>query len=135
MGRKMKAKFVNVVCKNCGKHKKRKVFGLLTPIYCGPVCRNRWNKNASYRRFVEAGGTKTDTEQMKERVRLKTIKAVKQGKILQKPCVVCGKKAQAHHPDYTKPLKVLWLCSAHHGQLHARLRKRAKESLDKLTGK
>lgn len=32
-----------------------------------------------------------------------------------KPCEICGSKdAQAHHPDYSKPLKVVWLCLKHH---------------------
>lgn len=38
-----------------------------------------------------------------------------------KPCF-CGKKAQAHHPDYTKPLDVIWLCSSHHAEEHRRLK-------------
>lgn len=46
-------------------------------------------------------------------------KAVKRGILKKQPCVYCGeKKAQKHHPDYTKPLEVIWLCSIHHKQLH-----------------
>ena len=30
------------------------------------------------------------------------------------PCEVCGEKAEAHHPDYSKPLDVRWLCKRHH---------------------
>ena len=43
---------------------------------------------------------------------------VKQGKIKRLPCEVCSKeKSEAHHPDYSKPLEVRWLCKKHHKEL------------------
>ena len=48
--------------------------------------------------------------------------AVKKGEIIKQPCSICGNiKAEAHHPDYNKPLDVIWLCSSHHKRLHAEL--------------
>lgn len=45
--------------------------------------------------------------------------AVKTGKIIRKPCDVCGSmKSQAHHEDYSKPLEVRWLCDSHHKAHH-----------------
>ncbi len=45
--------------------------------------------------------------------------AVRKGKLLRLPCSVCGKtKVQGHHPDYNKPLEVVWLCEKHHRELH-----------------
>lgn len=44
--------------------------------------------------------------------------ALKTGKLIKKPCLVCNKKAQAHHEDYSKPLKVKWLCPTHHMAEH-----------------
>jgi hypothetical protein len=44
--------------------------------------------------------------------------AIRYGKIKSKPCVVCGKKAHAHHENYDKPLKVIWLCPQHHKDIH-----------------
>lgn len=41
-----------------------------------------------------------------------------QGRIKKLSCQICGEKAQAHHPDYSKPLKVKWLCSLHHKWIH-----------------
>lgn len=35
------------------------------------------------------------------------------------PCWVCGKKAEAHHPDYSRPLDVVWLCKQHHREVHS----------------
>jgi hypothetical protein len=45
--------------------------------------------------------------------------AVRIGRIVSQPCWVCGEKAQAHHPDYSAPLDVVWLCDSHHKQAHA----------------
>lgn len=45
--------------------------------------------------------------------------AVRDGRLIKLPCLVCGNKAEAHHPDYDRPLDVMWLCPAHHKQTHA----------------
>jgi len=45
--------------------------------------------------------------------------AVKNGKIKKQPCWVCGEKAVAHHPDYDRPLDVVWLCQHHHKKTHS----------------
>ena len=35
------------------------------------------------------------------------------------PCVLCGCAGQhRHHPDYTKPFEIVWVCSACHRKLH-----------------
>lgn len=44
--------------------------------------------------------------------------AIKRGDITPWPCMICGKEAEAHHPDYSMPLDVVWLCHAHHRQTH-----------------
>ncbi len=46
---------------------------------------------------------------------------VKMGRIKKTPCVVCkSKKSEAHHPDYSKPLEVVWYCRVHHFEAHKR---------------
>ncbi len=45
--------------------------------------------------------------------------ALRAGKINKLPCFICGKKAHAHHPDYDRPLDVVWLCPKHHKEAHA----------------
>ncbi len=45
--------------------------------------------------------------------------ALRSGKLAKQPCWVCGCSAVAHHPDYDRPLDVVWLCQAHHKQAHA----------------
>lgn len=47
--------------------------------------------------------------------------AIRDGRLVREPCVVCGATpAQGHHPDYSKPLEVVWLCRKHHGEAHRR---------------
>lgn len=48
--------------------------------------------------------------------------APRAGRLVPLPCFVCGEKAEAHHPDYSTPLAVVWLCPAHHKQAHALVR-------------
>jgi len=46
--------------------------------------------------------------------------AVKRNEVTKQPCFVCGvEKVEAHHPDYDRPLDVIWMCPAHHKQTHA----------------
>lgn len=49
--------------------------------------------------------------------------AVRDGRIIRKPCQICGKEnAQGHHEDYNKPLDVFWVCTRHHQDRHIHLR-------------
>lgn len=36
------------------------------------------------------------------------------------PCSIggCKNMGERHHPDYKKPLEVVWLCNFHHDELH-----------------
>lgn len=45
--------------------------------------------------------------------------AIRRGQLKPLPCWVCGAKAEAHHPDYSHPLDVVWLCPRHHKLAHA----------------
>lgn len=46
-------------------------------------------------------------------------KAVKSGKLKKQPCFICGSEiVEAHHPDYNRPLDVIWLCNKHHREAH-----------------
>jgi hypothetical protein len=45
--------------------------------------------------------------------------AISAGKIPKQPCKECGEaKAEAHHPDYSQPLLVEWLCRPCHNKEH-----------------
>lgn len=45
--------------------------------------------------------------------------AISNGKLKKMACEKCGdRNVAAHHPDYSKPLEVVWLCPQCHMQLH-----------------
>jgi hypothetical protein len=63
----------------------------------------------------------------RERIKSKVRYAIKIGKLIRLPCITCGDmKVDAHHPDYSNPLDVVWLCKTHHQQLHAEQRSKTK---------
>ncbi len=39
---------------------------------------------------------------------------------VKEPCFFCGeeKGVERHHPDYTKPREIVWLCKEHHLYVH-----------------
>lgn len=45
---------------------------------------------------------------------------LRKGYIKKNPCRCGATDVQAHHPDYSKPLEVVWLCSGCHGLEHRR---------------
>lgn len=63
----------------------------------------------------------------KTKAREITNTAKKRGLLKPKPCVVCGSitNIHAHHPNYTKPLEIEWLCPQHHTDLHKEMRNAA----------
>lgn len=61
----------------------------------------------------------------KDEVRRLANAAVQLGILRRQPCEVCGGRAEKHHPDYSRPLDVKWLCREHHLAVHGKkLRKR-----------
>ncbi len=54
--------------------------------------------------------------------------AIRRGLISRQPCEECGDpQTDAHHPDYTRPAHVQWLCRKHHKEEHRRIRCEAAE--------
>ncbi len=70
------------------------------------------------RRHAEATARRRALVPKKFKARNAVKKAVLRGSIRPLPCFVCGEAAEAHHPDYDRPLDVVWLCRAHHRQAH-----------------
>ena len=49
--------------------------------------------------------------------------AVRDGRLKKEPCFICGcGDTEAHHADYSVPLHVIWLCVAHHKEVHQEAR-------------
>lgn len=61
-------------------------------------------------------------EERRKRIRVRTQAnhAVRDNKITQLFCCICGAEEdiEKHHPNYNKPLDVVWLCKKHHRELH-----------------
>jgi hypothetical protein len=53
---------------------------------------------------------------------------LRRGLLQREPCQVCGRSAQMHHDDYTKPLQVRWFCYDHHIELHRHIDRIASAS-------
>lgn len=55
----------------------------------------------------------------KYKARTAVSNAIRDGRLTKKPCSVCGSpKSEAHHEDYSAPLKVIWFCKKHHLKKH-----------------
>ena len=60
---------------------------------------------------------------LKAEAHWKLNEAIRWGRILKQPCIICGnEKSQAHHEDYSLPLDVVWYCHTHHVARHKELR-------------
>lgn len=46
--------------------------------------------------------------------------AIRKGTLQKTPCYCGEPKVEGHHPDYSRPLEVVWLCHKHHKHMHGR---------------
>lgn len=113
-------------CKNldCGKPFSARAYYITSGrrIYCSRGCYNA-TRPSGFRRT-----DKTDYDRKREsvarypekhRCRHKFEYAVKSGKLLPEPCILCGAgDAEGRHWDYSKPYDVFWLCRQHHVDVH-----------------
>lgn len=67
------------------------------------------------RKYAEKNGI----DLVKRDARSAVSHALSSGKIKKMPCEVCrNENVHGHHDDYSKPLKVRWLCPVHHRAEH-----------------
>ena len=72
----------------------------------------------------------------KRECHIKVGNALRSGRLQKQPCVECGDvNSEAHHPDYSKPFDVVWLCKRHHNQLHVNMRNSKRASFQPKTHK
>ena len=84
--------------------------------------RSIWKK-ANRERLKKKNDEYREKNREKFYARYKIMYAVRCKKIIPPAeCQRChGKcKTQAHHPDYSKPMEVIWLCAPCHGTFHPR---------------
>jgi hypothetical protein len=76
----------------------------------------RYNSDVEFRKKVIKNTVNSQNRYpLKHKARVILQEAVRLGRVLKEPCLVCGKvRSEGHHRDYKKPLKVVWLCSKHH---------------------
>lgn len=86
-------------------------------VYCSARCRDKGR-----RRGLQHRGTPSD----KERARAAVQDAIKDARLVRpEACSRCHKPdakqgIEAHHPDYSRPLDVVWLCGQCHRAEHPR---------------
>lgn len=89
----------------------------------------RGNNNRATRKYYDghkvqcAARAKKRNSENPEKYKAEYIigNAIRLGKVIRpKRCQACDKKGlpHAHHPDYSKPLDVIWLCRKCHGVVH-----------------
>jgi len=112
------------------------------PCYAG-VTRNYYAKNAEAIRVRDRkrNATQRDRRAASDRrkkkkhpERVKAVErvndAIRAGKLVRQPCVVCGKEpTQGHHDSYQEKdwLDVRWLCAQCHSDHHRKLRSEGRE--------
>lgn len=70
----------------------------------------------------------SEENHLKRAAHIITGNAIRDGRLIKKPCNVCkSEKVEAHHDDYEKPLKVKWLCGKHHAEHHKKLREKERK--------
>lgn len=114
--------WINYLCKGCEvlrRHKylsnpeKRKRNNLVSALY------KRKDRKENPKKYLEQNRERYKRYPEKMLAKTKVWEAIRKGLLKKEPCVVCGEiKVHGHHPDYSKPLEVIWLCHTHHKQLH-----------------
>lgn len=93
--------------------------------FCG-VCRERRLRESARR--TAAHWRRADPE--RERFRSAFARAVRRGDLVRpESCSRCHEKRDpihGHHPDYTKPLEVIWLCETCHFDEHRQIGRRPR---------
>ena len=87
--------------------------------YC-KLCKKQKDRIRQLTRIVDKAKKDQWRKKFPERknAQAKVYRALSSGKLTKQPCFVCEEIAEAHHPDYSRPLDVVWLCASHHRQAH-----------------
>lgn len=107
-----------VTCSKCGSS--ANPFYVTLPTICKPchLAYQRAYYAANREKYVTRDRQRNQLNRDRVLARKYVENAIKAGRMTPKPCSVCGKKAEAHHPDYARPAHVIWLCRPHHKDVH-----------------
>lgn len=87
-------------------------------------------KKANARRATVAASRRKSSAETRARRRawIALSNAIRDGLVFKTPCHICGEsKVEGHHPDYSAPLDVVWLCTKHHAELHRQHRQQERK--------
>lgn len=94
-----------------------------------PETKKEYNKRQYLRDVARGGRPSKKVSNFQHRANNAVKRAIAKGTLTRPThCSQCGdghERIHAHHPDYTKPLLVVWVCPPCHGDIHAAERKSA----------
>lgn len=82
---------------------------------------DRWRYRANQARQEQLASLYRSRTPLARKAHNATGNAIRDGRLVRpNACSQCGKtcKPEAHHPDYSKPFDVIWLCRSCHCRLH-----------------
>lgn len=84
------------------------------------AARDAYKNTKNGKESIRRGRKKwNDLNRDKKSAHSKVSQAINNGSLKKEPCSLCGKEeTEAHHPDYSKPLCVMWLCQKCHALVH-----------------
>lgn len=86
------------------------------------AARASYRRTAAYAESHKAASVRWEAKHPERRKASTTVhNAIRDGKLTPWPvCAIpeCSCKPEAHHPDYSRPLDVVWLCDGHHKKAH-----------------
>ena len=83
-----------------------------------PWAKDHNQTHAAYMRNWRQSHPMSEEQRKKDNARSYAKVYLKRGLLTKEGCAVCAADAQMHHPDYDRPLDVVWLCKKHHKDLH-----------------
>lgn len=103
-------------CKSCAKRDVRENRAARREQYSAYE-RLRFNRPERKKAIIESQRRRRKLHPEKRLAWQAVAAALRKGMLVRRPCELCGKHAQAHHEDYSRPLAVRWLCFRHHREI------------------
>lgn len=107
---------LSMECKECVRGNSKKRYHIMHEDMC-EYDRRRARNPIRMERKISYQHSYRNRNLQKYKARNAVSNAIRDGKIIKKPCEICGDVAQAHHSDYSKPLDVNWLCFKCHREV------------------